>query len=72
MAKRKSTPERKSRSGPTQSEEDRDAKQIKLRLLPSAQRELRRRAKVSGLSMSAVVSALLMATTPDRCPDADR
>ncbi len=46
-------------SGPTQPETERENRQIKLRLTPEAEAELRRRADQSGLTMSAVVSALL-------------
>lgn len=58
------------RHGATQPEGERANKQRKLRLTPAADRELARRAERSGLTMSAVVSALLMATAaPDRSND---
>ena len=49
------------RHGATQPETARKAGAVLLRLLPAAERELRRRARVSGMTMSAVVSALVMA-----------
>lgn len=64
MPRAKPAPEPPKRaSGPTQAEDARKARQVLLRLLPSAERELRRRARESGLSMSAVVSALLLSTS---------
>jgi hypothetical protein len=51
---------RPTRHGATQPEEKRAARAVLLRLLPAVERELRRRAKESGMSLSAVVSALVM------------
>lgn len=53
----------KTRHGASQPEEEREAQQVKLRLLPPVVRELRRRSEASKMTMSAVVSALVMATT---------
>lgn len=57
MARRKP----KTRHGATQPEGEREAQQVKLRLLPPVVRELRRRSEASAMTMSAVVSALVMA-----------
>ncbi len=65
MARRKPASKVKRASGPTQPESDRKAGAVLLRLLPAAERELRRRATKSGMTMSAVVSALLMASTAE-------
>jgi hypothetical protein len=58
MPRRKPT-----RHGATQPEEQRAARAVLLRLLPAVERELRRRARESGMSLSAVVSALVMASS---------
>lgn len=57
---------RPTRHGATQPESERVAKAVLLRLLPSVDRELRRRARESGLSLSAVVSALVMQSSVER------
>jgi hypothetical protein len=49
------------RGGPTQPESERQAGQRKLRLLPAVQADLDRLAELRGLSVSAYVSALVMA-----------
>lgn len=52
-------------SGPTQPESDRTTVQVLLRVAPPVATELRRRSAASGLSVSAVVSALVMATSEE-------
>lgn len=54
-----------SRHGASQPEEEREAKQTKLRLLPAVKRALDRRARARGLTASAYVSALVMADAAD-------
>ncbi len=69
MARHKPTPERRPKApGENIPEAQRHTSAIKLRLLPAAERELRRRATRSGMTMSAVVSALLMASTAEESP----
>lgn len=53
---------KKTRHGATQPESERAAKGLLLRLVPVAERELRRRAESAGCSMSAVVTAWLLAS----------
>ena len=57
-------PAKKTRHGATQPEDERKAVQVKLRLSPKVNRELRLRAIKCGMTISAVVSALIIETAP--------
>jgi hypothetical protein len=74
MARPKRSPEVKRASGPsgpTVPEDRREKKQLLLRVLPAIADELRRRSRDSGLTVSAVVSALVMQTAGDDRSKAD-